>query len=171
MPVPLPSDYAQYYAHYVALVPEADILPVLVSEGVKTAAFLAGIPEAAEQVCHPPYTWTIRQVVGHLADTERVFAYRALWFARGGAGPLPGFDDALFAAEAPHARVPLAELADECRHLRAANVQLLGQLDDAAWERRGVASDAAITVRALAYCLVGHERHHMGIVRRRLGAA
>ena len=171
MPVPLPTDYAAYYARYVALVPEADILPVLVSEAASTAAFLAGIPPGAEQVCHPPYTWTIRQVVGHLTDTERVFAYRALWFARAGVGPLPSFDDTLFAAQAPHARVPLAELTDEYRHLRAANVHLLGQLDAAVWERRGVASDAEITVRALAYCLVGHERHHMGIVRRRLGGA
>ena len=171
MPVPLPADYVSYYARYVALVPEADILPVLVSEGASTAAFLAGIPPAAEQVRHPPYTWTIRQMVGHLTDTERVFAYRALWFARGGVGPLPGFDDALFVAQAPHARVPLAELADAYRHLRAANVHILGQLDATAWERRGVASDAEITVRALAYCLVGHERHHMGIVRRRLGGA
>jgi DinB superfamily len=170
VPVPPPTDYAPYYGRYVSLVPEADILPVLVSEAARTAEFLGRIPPAEEVVCHAPYTWTIRQVIGHLTDAERVFAYRALWFARGGAGPLPGFDDAQFATNAPHARVPLADQADEYRHLRAANVHLLGQLDEIAWERRGVASETEITVRALAYCLVGHERHHMTIVRKRLGS-
>jgi DinB superfamily len=118
VPVPPPTDYAPYYGRYVSLVPEADILPVLVSEAARTAEFLGRIPPAEEVVCHAPYTWTIRQVIGHLTDAERVFAYRALWFARGGAGPLPGFDDAQFAANAPHARVPLADQADEYRHLR-----------------------------------------------------
>ena len=171
MPVPLPTEYAPFYAGYVALVPEADVLPVLRSEGAATAAFLAGIPSAEEQTTHAPYTWTIRQVVGHLIDGERVFAYRALWFARGEVGPLPGFDQGPFDAYSPHARIPLAELAAEYRDLRAANLRLFAHLDEAAWDRRGVASGAEVTVRALAYILVGHERHHMGILRRRWGKA
>lgn len=169
MPRPLPTEYAPYYETYVSRVPEEDILPALTSEIAATLAVLAGVSAEEELKLHPPYTWTFRQVVGHLLDAERVFAYRALWFARGETTPLPGFDEAAFTANAPHARVPLPELAAEFRDLRAANTRLFAQLDAAAWDRRGVASLGEVTVRALAYMIVGHERHHMTIVRTRLG--
>lgn len=169
MPRPLPTEYAPYYEKYVSRVPEGDILPVLTAEVAGTAAVLAGVSAEDELKLHPPYTWTLRQVLGHMLDTERVFAFRALWFARGEATPLPGFDESRFSVNAPHARLPLKELAAEFRDLRAVNVRLFAQLDPAAWDRRGVASNAEVTVRALAYMIVGHERHHMTIVRKRLG--
>ena len=169
MPRPLPTEYAPYYEKYVARVPEVEILTALTAEGGATLAVLAGVSAEDELRRHPPYTWTIRQVVGHMLDTERVFAYRALWFARGETTPLPGFDEGRFSVNAPHARIPLPELAAEFRDLRAANTRLFAQLDADAWDRRGVASVGEVTVRALAYMLVGHERHHMAIVRGRLG--
>jgi uncharacterized damage-inducible protein DinB len=169
MPRPLSADYAPYYEKYVSRVPEEDILPALTAEIAGTLTVLAGVSAEEELKLHAPYTWTIRQVVGHLLDAERVFAYRALWFARGETTPLPGFDEGPFSANAPHARVPLPELAAEFRDLRATTTRLFAQLDAAAWDRRGVASLGEVTVRALAYMIVGHERHHMTIVRKRLG--
>lgn len=169
MPLPSPTEYPTYYAKYITLVPEEDVVAVLKADAERTAAFLAAIPPADEFKRHPPYTWTIRQVLGHILDAERVFAYRALWFARGETAALPGFDEGPFAANAPHDRVPLPDLLDEYRHLRAASVHLFAQLDAAAWARKGVASIGEITVRALAYCVAGHERHHMTIARKRFG--
>lgn len=169
MPRPLPTDYAPYYEKYVSRVPEEDVLPLFASEIAATLRVLAGVSAEDELKLHAPYTWTVRQVVGHLIDAERVFAYRALWFARGEVSPLPGFDEGPFTANAPHARVPLPELAAEYRDLRAANARFFAHLDPAAWDRRGVASLGDVTVRALAYMIVGHERHHMTIVRTRLG--
>lgn len=171
MPVPLSTDYAPYYSKYISRVPEPAILPVLRSEFAFTAAFLSAIPPASELILHAPYTWTVRQVVGHMLDTERVFAYRALWFARGETTSLPGFEEGPFSTNAPHSWISLPELVDEFRHLRESTCRLFEQLDEAAWERRGVASLGEITVRALAYCVVGHERHHMGILRSRFGVS
>lgn len=169
MPRPLTTEYGPYYEKYVSRVPEENVLPVLTSEIAATLKVLAGVSAEEELKLHAPYTWTIRQVVGHLIDGERVFAYRALWIARGETTPLPGFDEGPFDAHAPHARIPLPELAAEFRDLRAANSRFFANLDADAWDRRGVASNAEVTVRALAYMIVGHERHHMTIVRKRLG--
>lgn len=171
MPTPSPADYAAFYANYVSLVPEGDVLAALALEQARTTDFLTRIPAAEERIHHPPYTWTIRQVIGHVLDTERVFALRALWFARGGTAELPGFDEELFAANSPHGHIPLPDLVAEYNHIRSATRHLFTQLDEVAWERRGIASGAAITVRALAYCVVGHERHHLNILRKRWGGA
>jgi hypothetical protein len=162
------TEYARDYAKYIALVPEEDIVHAMKSEGANTLGFLAGIPESAVCVAHPPYTWSIRQVVGHLCDCERVFGYRALRFARGDATPLPGFDENIYAEAAQHNKVPLASLVSELENLRRSHIAFFEQLPDEAWLRRGTANNAEVSVRALAYILIGHERHHAGIIRKRL---
>jgi hypothetical protein len=166
---PEPSEYALHYGNYIGLVPEEDIVEALRSEIARTLEVLRAVPEDESLRRHPPYTWSIRQVVGHLIDSERVFGYRALRFARGDATPLPGFDENAYAAEAGSDRIALSALADEFEAIRRSHLGLFAGLPEDAWDRRGVANQAEVSVRALAYVVVGHERHHMGIVRKRLG--
>jgi hypothetical protein len=170
MPRPDPTEYAGYFSKYVDLVPEPDILPVLATQLDETLAFLRAVPESQSSILHPPYTWTVKDVVGHLADGERVFGYRALRFARGDATPLPGFDENNYARSAEYARLALADVVSEYEAVRRSNVLMFRNLPAAAWDRAGKASDNHLSVRALAYILVGHTRHHGAILRKRLSA-
>lgn len=145
------------------------MLPVLRAEMANTAAFLRGVPVAEETKLHPPYTWTFRQVLGHLIDGERIFAYRAVRFARGDTTPLPGFDENPYVTAGEFDRIPLAELAAEFEAVRRTTLMLFEHLTASAWDRRGVAGDVVMSVRGVAYCIAGHERHHVGILRKRLG--
>jgi hypothetical protein len=171
MPRPGPTDFAPYYGKYLDLVPEDDVLPALAGQLDEVLPVLRAIPEAAGNVRHPPYTWSIKQVVGHLSDCERVFGYRALRFARGDATPLPGFEENDYAREGDFDRVPLADLVREFEVVRQSHVWLFQNLPAAAWDRAGEANGSRVTVRAAAYILVGHVRHHLAIVRKRLGVA
>src|SRR5262249_8083458 len=119
----------------------------------------------------PPYTWSIKEVVGHLADTERVMGYRALRFARGDATPLPGFDENEYAKIANFDRLPLPALVSELDVVRRSHLILFPNMPADAWDRGGEANQNHVTVRALAYILVGHGRHHTAIVRKRLASA
>jgi hypothetical protein len=166
---PAPSEYAPAYARYVERVPDGPILLTLESEVRKTAALLAPLPEAKARHRYAPGKWSVKDVVGHLADTERVMGYRALRFARGDATPLPGFDENLFAASAPFDARPLAEVIAEFESVRAATLSLFRGFDEAAWGRGGVANEAPVTVRALPWMLAGHELHHRALLVERYG--
>jgi hypothetical protein len=168
---PLSDEYASYYEKYVSLVPESDILKVIRAASGTELGFLAGVGESEASVCHPPYTWTVKQVVGHLTDSERVFGYRALRFARGDATPLPGFDENAYASGNHLDDIPLKELVAEFGDLRRSHLAFFGHLSEEAWRRRGTANNSAVSVRALAYILIGHERHHGAILRKRLAKA
>jgi hypothetical protein len=165
---PEPSEYASHYGTYVALVPEVDIFAAMRSELAQTMALLKRIADQEATVCHPPYTWTIKQVVGHLTDCERIFGYRALRFARGDATPLPGFDENTYARAAESDRRPLGDLAAEFEALRNSHLWLFQNLPATAWMKRGNSNSDEVSVRAIAYIIVGHERHHTAILRRRL---
>ena len=121
---PEPSEYASQYGEYVALVPEDDIVSAMRAELGRTLAFLSGIADRDATICHPPYTWTIKQVVGHLTDCERIFGYRALCFARGDTMPLPGFDENNYAQSAGSDQRPLADLAAEFEAVRKSHICL-----------------------------------------------
>jgi hypothetical protein len=168
---PESNEYAGYYEKYVSLVPEGDIVTVMRSAQGTELSFLKPVKESEASVCHPPYTWTIKQVVGHLTDCERVFGYRALRFARGDSTPLPGFDENLYAKGVRLDDIPLGELVAEFGDLRRSHVAFFSHLAEEDWHRRGTANNAAVSVRALAYILVGHERHHGAILRKRLSNA
>jgi hypothetical protein len=169
MPRPAPSEYAPYYAKYIDLVPEEDILAALEAQLAETLAVLRPAPESQGNVRHPPYTWTVKEVVGHLTDTERVMGYRALRFARADATPLPGFDEEKYAPAGEFDRIPLAGLVAEFEAVRRSHLYLFRHLPAAAWARGGKANDTPVTVRALAYIIAGHGRHHTAILRKRLG--
>jgi hypothetical protein len=171
MPRPTSTEHAPYYAKYVANVPEDDILSVLERQTDEAKALLRTIPEAQANIVHPPYAWTIKQVIGHLIDSERIFAYRALRIARGDKTPLPGFDENTYAQTGEFGRVPFSELAADFDAARQSTISLFRTLNDAAMARRGEANGHMISVRALAFVIAGHVRHHLEIVRKRLGSA
>jgi hypothetical protein len=162
---PEDSEYAPGFAGYVARVPEADVLAVLDSQAIEIPRLFRSIPAERLDFRYGPGKWSPRQLAGHVIDAERTFAYRALAFARGEQAPLPGFDEEEYARQAPHAGQPIEDLAAEFEHTRRANVLMLRALDRDAWHRSGVANSKAISVRALAYVMAGHVRHHAAVLR------
>ncbi len=165
---PAATEYAPYFEKYVKLVPENDIVAVLRSQVAEVLGFLREVPPAQENVRHAPYTWSIKEVIGHLIDTERIFGYRALRFARGDTTPLPGFDENAYVPAAHFDRRSLKDLAQEFEHLRLSHVALFGSLDEEASVRKGEASGNTMSVRAVGYAIAGHTRHHLAILRQRL---
>ena len=164
---PAPTEYASYYGRYVSLVPEQDILATLRQQLDGTLDLLGGLSETQGDSRYAPDKWSIKELVGHIIDAERIFTYRALRFARNDKTPLPGFDQDEFARYATFGACRLADLASELEHVRWASLHLFGHLDGAAWLRTGIASESEVSVRALAYITAGHERHHVEILRTR----
>jgi len=164
---PEANEYATYYEKYVSLVPDTDIVETLSRQNEETLALLRGITEERAEHRYEPGKWSIKQVVGHLIDAERIFAYRALAIARGDKARLPGMEQDEYMAGADFDSRTLADLAEEFSHVRRANVIMFKNLDADRWSRRGVASDNEVTVRALAYIIAGHEAHHVRILRER----
>ncbi|HYO63819.1 MAG TPA: DinB family protein [Pyrinomonadaceae bacterium] len=164
---PEETEYLAYYGRYVALVPEGDILGTLRAQLEDTVALLRGVPESQETFRYADGKWSVRELVGHMIDTERIFAYRALRFARNDQTPLPGYDENEYVSNSSYDSYALADLAAELRSVREATMFLFKHMDAAAWRRTGSANGAEVSVRALAYIIAGHELHHRGILRDR----
>lgn len=164
---PEPGEYASYFEKYVSLVPEGGAVEALERQGRETLALLRSLPEERGGHRYEPGKWSVKQVIGHVIDAERVFAYRALRFARGDRTPLPGFDQDVFDAGADFDARTLADLADEYEAVRRSTLILFRHLSPEAWERRGTASDNEASVRAIAYVAAGHEAHHLRLLRER----
>ena len=143
--------------------------PVAALEGQleESLAFFRGISEEKSLHRYAPGKWSVKEVIGHLIDTERIFAYRALRFARNDQTPLAGFDENSYAANSGFGSRALADLAEEFECVRSSNIYLFKHLDDEAWSRRGVSNQNEISVRALAWITAGHELHHREIIRSR----
>ena len=166
---PAATEHHQYYQQYVNLVPDGDYLANLEAQGRENAKFLRGISEQKSTHRYAPDKWTIREVIGHLIDAERVFAYRALTFARGDVTKLPSFDENAWAKESNAADRPMKDLVAEFEAVRAATLAMFRGLTEELFARSGVASDNQVSVRALAYIIAGHERHHVKVLRERYG--
>ncbi len=164
---PGPDEFAPFYAGYIARVPDSDIIATMDSQIGETSKFLRSLPESVGDHRYAPEKWSIREVIGHMADAERVFTYRALRFSRADETPVEGFDENSYVANASFNRRSLDDLTGEFEHLRKASVHLFGSLDESAMTKRGVANGVEISVRALAFILAGHERHHIEILRTR----
>jgi hypothetical protein len=165
---PAQDEYSDFFAGYISLVPENDVLHVLEQQLVEIPVFWRGISETEATAIHSPYTWKIRQVLDHLVDGERFFGYRLLRIARGDKTPLPGFDEHFFAEASEERPAPLADIIESFESLRRANILLIRNLPDAAWSRIGIMSGSPASARALAFILAGHIRHHDAILRQRL---
>ena len=162
------DDYLPAFADYVGeLREDEDVLGVLGEQLEDTVARLGSRFVTRGDYRYAPGKWTVKDVVGHLSDTERVFACRALWIARGEATAQPGFDDQSWVARTGAERRTLAEMVEEWGHVRHSTLSLFRGLAPDAWGRRGTAGDGPITVRALPYVIAGHTRHHLRVLEAR----
>lgn len=164
---PDPSEYAPFYAGYVAKVPEGDLLVTLEAQIGEFFQSLNPITDAKGKFAYAPGKWTIKELLLHVVDAERVFSYRAMRIARGDETPLPGFDEKAWVPQSGANDRTVADLLGEFRAVRTATVALLRHLPADAVTRRGIASGNGVTVRALAWILAGHPMHHLGILRER----
>ena len=162
------GEYAPSFADYVARVADdEDVVAVLVTQLDQVLAHLGPTAEARGDYRYAPDKWSVKEIVGHLCDTERVFAYRALRVARGDSTPLASFEDQAYVEASRAGDRTLADLAAEWGDVRRATIALFGNLPAEAWHRRGIASDQPISVRALAYIIAGHVRHHLQVLEER----
>ena len=168
---PSETEYAPFYAGYVALVPETDILAVLAGQLTEVRRVAASIAPDRETWRYAEGKWSFREVVGHLVDAERVFGYRAFCFSRGETAALPSFDENQYVVAATSDAIPLRELVEELALVRQSNQAFLRRLRDPEWTRVGTASGKPVTVRALAWIMAGHPRHHLNILRDRYGVS
>ncbi len=168
---PDPAEYAPYYGRYISLVPGSDILATLDSQRRQMLMLLSGRDEADGDFRYAPDKWSAKEVLGHVCDCERIFAYRALRIARADRTPMEGFEQDDYIRNGPFGSVPFAEIIEDYIAVRRATLTLLRNLDEPAWDRRGVANKNEVSVRALAYLIAGHELHHRKILEEKYFAA
>jgi hypothetical protein len=168
---PQPDEYAPYYARYISLVEGEDILSTLDHQRRQTMMLLSGRDEPDGDFRYAPDKWSAKEVLGHVCDTERVFAYRALRISRADATPLEGFEQDDYVLKGPFAHRPLCDLVEDFIAVRRATLSLLRNLDEAAWIRRGIANKNEVSVRGIAYIIAGHELHHRRLLEEKYFAA
>jgi DinB superfamily len=164
---PTKSEFLPYYERYIALVPDGDVVSTLTTQIAETLSLLHALPASVATYRYAPEKWSVNEMVGHLIDSERIFTGRALRFARNDATPIPGFEQDDYVRNATFDSYPLSELASELEVVRQSTLFLFRHMDEQAWTRRGIANNAEVSVRALAYIIAGHELHHREILRSR----
>jgi uncharacterized damage-inducible protein DinB len=164
---PDPSEYFEYYGRYITQVPEGDILTILTEELQRTLDLLGSVPPDRGDFSYAPGKWSIKEVIGHLIDAERLFAYRALSFARRDPAHLPSMEQDDWAGVSNAAERTLEALADELEAVRRSSILLFGGFDDEMMALRGVASGYEFSVRSIPYIIAGHEIHHRGVLEER----
>lgn len=161
---PQPGEYDPYYGRYISLIRSEDALAMLDEQRKQTLLLLSGRDENDGDFCYAPDKWSVKELLGHVCDTERVFAYRALRVSRGDVTPMEGFEQDDYVRNGPFAQRSLPDLIEDYIAVRRASIALFRNLDEGAWARRGIANKSEVTVRALAYIIAGHEAHHRGIL-------
>jgi hypothetical protein len=164
---PAADEFAPFYAGYVQQVPDGDIVEAMIGGAEISAALLGDLPDDIASRAYAPGKWTLKEVVLHCADTERIFAYRALRIARGDTTPLPGFDENAYTPLSGASSRTLEDILDELQSVREASVTLFSGLPSEAWTRRGMASGKDVSVRGIAWITAGHLLHHMGVIQDR----
>ena len=164
---PEKSEYAAYYEKYVSLVNGDDILPVLIKNKTVTQNLLAEISEEKSLFRYAEGKWSIKELLAHIIDTERIFAYRALRFARNDKTKIEGFEQDDYIKNAEFDKCKFTDLIAEFAFLRDANILMFQNLNAEAWQRSGIASENLVSVRAIAYIIAGHELHHINILKER----
>ena len=164
------DEYAAFYGGYIALVPaEADVLGLLAEQCSATSAWLRNLSDEQAERRYAPGKWSVKEIVGHLSDVERIMAYRALRIARGDSTPLPGFDEKAYVPMARSDDLEVGDLVDEWVATRQATIAMLEHFPSDAWARRGTANGGPLSARALAFIIAGHERHHVETIHTRYG--
>jgi hypothetical protein len=166
---PAPTEYPSWFERYVRLVDDVDDLAAAMGQQIdETLAFYRSLPEAQVSTPYAPGKWTVKEVIGHLSDTERVMQYRALGVARGDTASFPPFEQDDYAQTAGHGARTWGSLLEEFACVRGSSIHLFRHLDDAALDRVGTVSQQPTTARGLGYVILGHERHHLAILKERL---
>jgi hypothetical protein len=168
---PASNEYAPFYENYVKLVPECDLLLLLAQQIKETADLLRNVTDAQGEFRYAPGKWSLKEVIGHMSDTERIMNYRLLRVARGDQTKLSGFDENFFVNGASFGLRSVQDLLEELTAVRQATLHLLHGLTDEAWQLTGVANGFEISARALAYVIAGHELHHRKVIEERYLAA
>ncbi len=163
------SEYASFYAGYIARVPAGNVLDILEGQSEQLHKLASAATPEQQQFRYASGKWSVREVFGHLIDGERVFGYRAFRIGRGDQTPLPGFDENEYVAASKYHHRDLASLADELALVRAANLAVLRDLSEDEWRRTGTANGHPISVRALAFIMAGHVEHHLALLGERYG--
>jgi hypothetical protein len=163
---PTPTEAAAYYFNYIDRVQGEDVLGVLHSQLNQTVEFLSTISEEKSLHRYAPEKWTLRELLNHVNDTERLFVFRALWFARGFEEPLPSFDQDIAVNNSGANSVAWKDMVDEFKSLRQTTLSFFRTLPEEAWDRAGVASGNPFSVRALAFIVAGHVSHHIDVMKR-----
>jgi hypothetical protein len=166
---PQPGEYAPYYGQYIEKIKTDDILAYLKEQGLEIMYFLRGLSEKQGAIRYAEGKWSVKEVIGHLIDTERLFAFRGLWIARGDGQAQPGMDENAWARTSNAGQRRWPELWREQHVARTDHVYLLKSLDADAVSRSGVANGAPLTVRAIPWIMAGHERHHLDVLYHRYG--
>ena len=161
------SEYNSYYATYTNLVSDGNIIYILEQQMKETNLLLKGISDSEGLFRYAPTKWSIKEVIGHIADTERIMAYRLLSIARGETAELPGYNDDMYVLKAAFDKQSMQDLLENLIVVRQSTLYLLRSLDKEAWSQRGNANNSEVTVRALAYIIAGHELHHLQIIKER----
>lgn len=161
------NDYAPFYAGYVDALEGDNGIDILVSQSTATQELLNSFSESKGNYAYAEGKWTVKEVVGHLMDAERIFAYRALCIARGEKNPLPGYEQDDYVKTGNFSKRQLFDLNYEFRLLRESNILLFRGFDEYMMNQRGIANDKEVTVRALLFIIAGHEKHHMKILKER----
>jgi len=164
---PEPNEAAPHFSGYINRVTSDDVVSVLENQLEETVAFLGGISEEQSLHRYEPGKWSMRQLLNHVNDGERIFLFRALWFARGFPNPLPGYDQDTGVDGAGADEISWAAQVEEFRSIRLATLAFFRNLSDDAWLRTGIANDSSATVRAIAFILAGHVAHHLEILKTR----
>lgn len=164
---PEATECAPYFHRYLDLVPDGVIEDTLVSQGELMVEFLGSLPAQKYDYAYEPGKWTLKEVIGHIIDCERIFQYRALAFARNDKSELPGIEEDEYAAEAGYNKRSMQDVIAEYESVRAATVSLAHGISDEASHRTGTANHQQISVRALIYLISGHELHHLNVIRER----
>lgn len=163
------GEYGEYFERYISQVPDGDVVETLARQGAHAVELFGGLTHEQSSATYAPGKWSVRKVVAHVCDAERVFTYRALRFARSDATPLPGFDQDAWEPYTYAEERAWSDVVDEFRALRTATVHLFRSFPAEAWRRQGVASGMVVSVRAIAWIAAGHELHHRRIFRERYG--
>lgn len=165
------DEFAPFYAGYMSLVPEQDVLSILSAQSSDLEEIVRAVPPEKESFRYAPDKWSIREVFGHMGDAERVLGYRALCISRLDRTPLPGFDEKHYVANGGFGERTLEDLLSELTALREGNLGLLRGLDERQWRHVGNANGSNVSVRAIAFIIAGHLRHHIGVLRDRYQVA
>jgi len=167
---PEASEFAPFYAGYIGTVPDSGPVKLL-EEQIGQLEKLKSLPEDKANYAYADGKWTVKEVIGHLADGERVFSYRLTRIARGDQTPLAGFDENAWAKTAPHGKRKIADVANEMIAIRRATLALVDSLDESSIANKGVANNNPVTARAICWIMAGHTKHHLDILRERYGVA